>query len=732
MDIIAVGLSLRSASLPALEALSDHAVLARAESRVRALPGVRESVRLATCQRVLLLLGVSHPLRNASSGSEAGSAASVSHRRGGPAAILEDARRILAEEAGIAEAIEGGVTAVAGAEAFRHVLRLACGLESPLEGETEILGQIRAAYAAAVERGATGRIMGGAMHRVFRAARRIRSQAGFAAVSSSWGEFLAETIVAESGLAGGESVRVVGSGGLAFSLTTSLRARGLRVEVGAIEDSGDAPALPDAARRSGRSRVLVTASGRGRLLGASDPVLAQARDAGVALEIWDLGMPRNVDPRAAVLEGVRLRTLADIPALAAAEGAHRKARRTAEAMVEEETGRWIEWRRERGAAATLVRLGRMLEAAPASAEDAQAPGARAAGTRAGFRSDLLKALTAMAQEARDENEASAHLALFEEALRRATAIASSRPVRDDVRRGSPDGGVARRLPAGSVSLVGAGPGAGGLLTLEGARRLAEADVVYHDALVGEEVLAHCRPGTRLVPVGKRRGRASASQAEIEAALVCEARAGLAVVRLKGGDPFVFGRGGEEGLALRRAGVPFEIVPGVSSGIAAPALAGIPVTHRGLAGSAAFVTAHDLGEGAGSEERRARLAHLARGADTLVIFMAGAELGRVRATLLDAGLDAATPAALIESGATRDQHVAIGALGGLETLAEGLSGGPALVVVGRTVDLATALKDADRWMAKAAHARSADTPATPEATVTELKPRRSRRDTRRAG
>src|SRR5262249_40124912 len=160
-----------------------------------------------------------------------------------------------------------------------------------------------------------------------------------------------------------------------------------------------------------------------------------------------------------------------------------------------------------------------------------------------------------------------------------------------------------------------------LLTLEGARRLAEADVVYHDALAREEVLAHCRLGARLVPVGKRRGRASASQTEIEEALVRDARAGLSVVRLKGGDPFVFGRGGEEGLALRRAGVPFEVVPGVSSGIAAPALAGIPLTYRGLASSAAFVTAHDLSDGTEGEERRARLTHLARGADTLVVFMA---------------------------------------------------------------------------------------------------------------
>src|SRR5262249_47111121 len=198
MDLVAVGLSLRSASLPALETLSEGAALARAEERARALPGVRESVRLVTCHRALLLLGVSPPLRNAPSVPEAGSATAASHRRGGPAANLSlarEVRRILGEAAGIAEGSDAdAVLALSGADAFRHLVRLACGLESPIEGETEILGQLRAAYAAAVERGPAGRITGGAMHRVFRAARRIRAQAGFPSASPSWGELLAGAI----------------------------------------------------------------------------------------------------------------------------------------------------------------------------------------------------------------------------------------------------------------------------------------------------------------------------------------------------------------------------------------------------------------------------------------------------------------------------------------------------------------------------------------------------------
>ena len=242
---------------------------------------------------------------------------------------------------------------------------------------------------------------------------------------------------------------------------------------------------------------------------------------------------------------------------------------------------------------------------------------------------------------------------------------------------------------GVVSLVGAGPGDAGLLTLKAAERLREADVVYHDALIAPGILALCRRGAKLVPVGKRRGAASAAQDEIEAALVRDARAGMAVVRLKGGDPFVFGRGGEEALALARAGVEFEVVPGVSSGVAAPASAGIPLTHRGLSSSAAFVTAHDLAPGERGDAVRSRLAHLARGADTLVLFMAGAELARARAALVGAGLSAETPAARIESGTLPEQRVTIGALGQLETLAAGAGAGegPVLVVVGKTVGLA---------------------------------------------
>ena len=249
------------------------------------------------------------------------------------------------------------------------------------------------------------------------------------------------------------------------------------------------------------------------------------------------------------------------------------------------------------------------------------------------------------------------------------------------------------LPAGVVSLVGAGPGDPGLLTVKAARRLGEADVVFHDALVSEAILELCRPGVRLVPVGKRRGSVTLTQDEIVQALVREAERGLKVVRLKGGDPFVFGRGGEEALALLQCGVTFEVVPGVSSGIAVPAAAGIPLTHRGLSSSAAFVTAHDISVGATGAATRARLSHLARGADTIVIFMAGAELAGVRRVLLEAGLRDDTPAAVIESGTLPEERIHRCTLSGLASLPPFLAGGPVLVVVGRSVALGERLQAA---------------------------------------
>jgi uroporphyrin-III C-methyltransferase/precorrin-2 dehydrogenase/sirohydrochlorin ferrochelatase len=200
------------------------------------------------------------------------------------------------------------------------------------------------------------------------------------------------------------------------------------------------------------------------------------------------------------------------------------------------------------------------------------------------------------------------------------------------------------FPPGFVSLVGAGPGDPGLLTRRAAERLARADVVLYDALVDAEVL-RLAPRAHCFHVGKRAGRPGISQRAIERLLVRAARRGKRVVRLKCGDPFVFGRGGEEALALAEAGIPFEVVPGVSSAIAAPALAGIPVTHRGLAGGFAVVSGH------AEESYGPLLDGFSPERLTVVVLMGVSERGGIARRLLARGWSGATPAAIVLGAAS---------------------------------------------------------------------------------
>lgn len=239
---------------------------------------------------------------------------------------------------------------------------------------------------------------------------------------------------------------------------------------------------------------------------------------------------------------------------------------------------------------------------------------------------------------------------------------------------------AGRTQPGRVTLVGAGPGDPELLTVAARERLADADVVFHDALVDPRTLALCGPGARLVAAGKRGGRESADQAWIIDRMIEAARAGAEVVRLKGGDPFVFGRGGEELLALRRAGLEVGVVPGVSSAFAAPAAAGIPVTLRGLAGSVGVVTGHDR-EGLPP----GRLEALAAAADTLVVLM---PLGNLEAvcTRLAAAVGPGRPAALVASATLGGQEVVRAPVRSLAAAARRAGiGSPATLVVGEVVD-----------------------------------------------
>jgi uroporphyrin-III C-methyltransferase/precorrin-2 dehydrogenase/sirohydrochlorin ferrochelatase len=236
------------------------------------------------------------------------------------------------------------------------------------------------------------------------------------------------------------------------------------------------------------------------------------------------------------------------------------------------------------------------------------------------------------------------------------------------------------MSLGFVSLVGAGPGDPDLLTRRAAARLGEADLVLYDALVAPEVL-DLAPRAQRFPVGKRAGRPSLDQSAINRLLIREARRGRRVVRLKGGDPFVLGRGGEEALALAAAGVPFEVVPGVTNAVAAPELAGIPVTHRGLSSAFLVVSGHD------ESAYRPVLDSFSPGAATIVVLMGLATRAAVAALLCARGWDPATPAAIAFAAGSRRASTWKGTL---RELADGAPDDPpdaaGTIVIGAVVSL----------------------------------------------
>jgi uroporphyrin-III C-methyltransferase len=234
---------------------------------------------------------------------------------------------------------------------------------------------------------------------------------------------------------------------------------------------------------------------------------------------------------------------------------------------------------------------------------------------------------------------------------------------------------------GKAYLVGAGPGAAELITVRGLRLVQRADVILYDRLIAPELLEEARPDAELIYVGKQPHYHVATQEEINQLLVEKVRAGHQVVRLKGGDPFVFGRGGEEALALQAAGLPFEIVPGISSALAAPAYAGIPVTQRGVATSFAVVTGHACTESSGTD-----WSALAR-IPTLVILMGVSQIAHIAEQLLGAGRAAETPAAAIQWGSTDQQQVVRATLATL-AYAIDVAGveSPATIVIGEVAAL----------------------------------------------
>ncbi|MDR1310453.1 MAG: uroporphyrinogen-III C-methyltransferase, partial [Burkholderiaceae bacterium] len=235
-----------------------------------------------------------------------------------------------------------------------------------------------------------------------------------------------------------------------------------------------------------------------------------------------------------------------------------------------------------------------------------------------------------------------------------------------------------------VYLVGAGPGDPKLISIRGLECIARADCLVYDRLVDQRLLAHARPDAKRIYVGKAPGEHTLGQAEINALLVSEAREGNIVVRLKGGDPFVFGRGGEEALELARACVPFEVVPGITSAVAVPACAGIPVTHRGIATSFTVITGH---ENPDRPESSLRWDKITQGADTLVFLMGMETLPHITTRLIEHGRPPATPAAVIRRGTQAEQEVIVTSLEQAvsDVTKYGLKP-PAIFLVGEVVNL----------------------------------------------
>ena len=237
------------------------------------------------------------------------------------------------------------------------------------------------------------------------------------------------------------------------------------------------------------------------------------------------------------------------------------------------------------------------------------------------------------------------------------------------------------MKPGGVSIVGAGPGDPELITLKALRRIREADVILYDRLANKELLKYAKEGAVLVYCGKAPGRHAVPQEQIHELLAAYARKGLRVVRLKGGDPLVFGRGGEEAQAMVALAIPCEIVPGLTSALGAAASAGIPLTHRGLSSSVAFVS----GMGADGQASGVRWDLLAQGADTLVVYMGVGRMEEICRELVANGKPQGTPAAVVEQGTGEAERVIVGTVGSIGRICRRMRvQNPALLMIGEVV------------------------------------------------
>ena len=264
--------------------------------------------------------------------------------------------------------------------------------------------------------------------------------------------------------------------------------------------------------------------------------------------------------------------------------------------------------------------------------------------------------------------------------------ASARSAHGLVVLGGGEGVGARKGQVGRVTLVGAGPGDPDLLTIKALKALQAADVIVHDGLVSDEILDLAPRNARRINVAKRKSRHTLPQDDINQLLVALALDGLTVVRLKGGDPFLFGRGGEELAACRAAGVDCTVVPGVTAALAASAGAGAPLTHRGSAQAVTFVTGHAAPQNGEMGEPDLDWTALARPNQTVVVYMGVSTAALISERLTAAGRDAATPALIVENASRADERRILTTLGQLAVAAEGLKG-PALLMVGESMAMA---------------------------------------------
>jgi uroporphyrin-III C-methyltransferase len=269
--------------------------------------------------------------------------------------------------------------------------------------------------------------------------------------------------------------------------------------------------------------------------------------------------------------------------------------------------------------------------------------------------------------------------------------ASARTAPGLVMIGGGEGGRARKNSAGRVTLVGAGPGDPELLTIKALKALQAADVVVHDGLVSDEILDLAPVAARRINVAKRKSRHTLPQDDINQLLVALALEGLTVVRLKGGDPFLFGRGGEELAVCREAGVECQVIPGVTAALAASASAGAPLTHRGSAQAVTFVTGHAAPQNGEMGEPDLDWAALARPNQTVVVYMGVSTAALISERLTAAGRAASTPALVVENASRADERRILTTLGQLAVAAEGLKG-PALLMVGEAMAMADVKPD----------------------------------------